>query len=159
MHVRALIVSLLVLMGAAVASAAPSIEFTPKLYVWDCPQGFQYPVMQCTSQEFAFPKQHLDFQDAGDGFWIADWDGSGAGIFTAYGELSFMVYPNEQKVVHLMANMSAGFDPDAKRNPGAFFETEPQTFPDWFMVTGEKKPNGDREILTTLEYADLKYSP
>ena len=155
MFIRVLLSSLLV----GVSAHAMSVDFTPKLNVWDCPQGFQFPVIECESRETEFPPQHLEFQDVGDGFYISDWSGSAQGVMIGYGAISLMIYPNDQGVVHLIANISAGFDPNEKRNPGGFFEALPESFPDWYLVTGEKRANGAREALVTLEYVDLKFTP
>ena len=156
---RLLTIAILVcgLFGFAVSARGSAVEFTPLIHSYDCPPDFHYEVMECIDTVTRFPGQHLELQDVGDGFFIGDWDGQGAGVLPSAAQMSFSLYPNQQGVVNLMARISAGFHSSANQNPSAFFETLPDRFPNWMLVNGERRLSGAREEEAALEYSDLKF--
>lgn len=136
----------------AASAWGQSIEFTPRLHRWTCPPGALYPIMECKDQETVYPKQVLQMIDAGDGFYIAEFNAHEDDV---YGSMSFLLEPKGL----LSLNMSVGFDPQPQRNPGLYLEAPARAFAALMLVTGERREVKPAEILTEMEYRDLKFRP
>jgi hypothetical protein len=154
-----LLLAAFILFSASVGAA--TLSFEPYLTVWECPEkGIPHPILVCKEHTTNYGKVTVDFVQSTEDLDVAWWDVQTDGnLPIAYGHMSLIRYSREDGEKRMGLILSGGWNPDENFNSQAFLEGTQERFSDSLMLTSERTPYGDGELLMSFGFQNLKIQP
>ena len=125
--------------------------------VWECPvKGVPHPILVCQEHTTNYGTVTVEMIESTEGLEVGWWDTeTDDQLPKAYGNFSLIKYSRENGERRMGLILSAGWNAQSSANSQAFLEGSPGHFSDSLMLTSERIPYGEGELLISFGFQNL----